>query len=143
MGIIETFLLVIFIICSLLMVALVLMQHESGDGLGGIFGGGSNTNVGNRSGNIMTRITSFLGAIFLLCAISLAWLNRTPDTDGVEAAARQIEGQNSTVEWWRTDEEFTQDLLDATTADSENNSNLSEINQTPAVPSELPVETTQ
>ena len=143
MGIIETFLLVIFIICSLLMVALVLMQHESGDGLGGIFGGGANTNVGNRSGNIMTRITSFLGAIFLLCTISLAWLNRTPDTDGVEAAARQIEGQNSTVEWWRTDEEFTQDLLDATTADSENNSNLSEINQTPAVPSELPVETTQ
>lgn len=103
MGIISILLLVIFVISAFLLILLVLIQDEQGEGLGGIFGGGSSTPIGNRSGNILTRTTSILGAIFLVCAFGLAWLNRTPDSGNPAAAARKIEAQQqSGVEWWKT-----------------------------------------
>jgi preprotein translocase subunit SecG len=106
MGIVSIILLVLFVIAAILLVAIVLIQDEGGEGLGGIFGGGSSAPVGNRSGNILTRTTTVLGALFLVIAFSLAWLNRTPDAGDVEAAARRLEGQEGVIEWWRTDEEI-------------------------------------
>ncbi len=103
MGIVSVLLLVIFVISAFLLILLVLIQDEQGEGLGGIFGGGTSTPIGNRSGNILTRTTSILGAIFLVCAFGLAWLNRTPSSGNPEAAARKIEAQQqSGVEWWKT-----------------------------------------
>ncbi len=108
MGIISILLLVIFVISAILLMLLVLIQDEQGEGLGGIFGGGSSTPIGNRSGNILTRTTSILGAIFLVCAFGLAWLNRTPDSGNPAAAARKIEAQQqSGVEWWKTNPNAT------------------------------------
>ncbi|MFW6229262.1 MAG: preprotein translocase subunit SecG [Alkalispirochaeta sp.] len=99
---------VIFVVTSVFLVLVVLLQDESSDGLGGIFGGGGASQVGNRSGNILTRITSVLAAVFLLSSFGLAWLNRTPDTGDVEAAARRLEAQSGDgVEWWVTDDEAT------------------------------------
>lgn len=105
MGFLGIGLMVIFVISALLLILIVLLQDEGGDGLGGIFGGGGNTQVGNRSGNILTRITTVLAAVFLISSFGLAWLNRTPDSGDVEAAARRLEAeQGGTVEWWATDE---------------------------------------
>jgi preprotein translocase subunit SecG len=95
---------VVFIISSLLLILVVMVQDEGGDSLGGIFGGGGNSQVGNRSGNILTRITSVLAAVFLLSSFGLAWINRTPDSGDVEAAARRLEAERSgAVEWWAPD----------------------------------------
>jgi|GEM_PF-804604 len=103
MGLFSILLLIIFIASALLMVVLVLMQDEGAEGLGGIFGGGGSSQIGNRSGNILTKATSVLGAIFLISSFGLAWLNRTPETGNVEAAARRLESQqNQGVEWWKT-----------------------------------------
>jgi len=106
MGALSILLLIVFGITSLLLIALVLLQDEGGEGLGGIFGGGGGAGpVGNRSGNILTKSTSVLGAIFLVTAFALAWLNRSPDTGDVEAAARQLEGDGEgAVPWWEVDE---------------------------------------
>lgn len=100
---------VVFVISAILLVLIILLQEESGEGLGGIFGGGAATQVGNRSGNILTRITSVLAAVFILSSFGLAWLNRTPDSGDVEAAARRLEAQSgaSAVEWWVTTDEET------------------------------------
>ena len=104
MGFLGILLMVIFVISSLLLVLVVMVQDEGGDGLGGIFGGGGASQVGNRSGNILTRITSVLAAVFLISSFGLAWHNRTPDTGNVEAAARRLEQQNGgAVEWWNSD----------------------------------------
>jgi preprotein translocase subunit SecG len=98
---------VIFAIAAILLVTLVLLQDEGGEGLGGIFGGGGAAQqVGRRSGNILTKATSVLGAVFLVTAFALAWLNRTPETGDVERAARELEGESG-VEWWQTEEEAT------------------------------------
>jgi preprotein translocase subunit SecG len=109
MGLLSILLLILFVITALLLVGIVMIQDEGGEGMGGIFGGGGSTQVGNRSGNILTKTTSILGTIFLLSSFGLAWMSRTPDMGDVEAAARRLQGNNA-VEWWRTDDAPQQDL---------------------------------
>src|SRR5690242_269009 len=88
MGVFSVVLLVIFGIAAVLLVIVVLLQDEQSEGLGGIFGGGSSNQVGNRKGNILTRTTSVLGGIFLIVSFSLALINRTASTDALDNAAK-------------------------------------------------------
>ena len=103
MGILGIVLLVFFVIIAILLVLLVLVQNEDGDGLGGIFGGGSSTAFGSRSGNVLTRTTTILGTMFLVISLGLAIMNRTPAGTGVEQAGRALSGQAGT-EWFLEDE---------------------------------------
>ena len=103
MAIIGTLLLVIFIISAILLIIIVMMQDDQGDGLGGIFGGGSNAAFGSRSGNILTKTTSILGAIFILSSLGNAWINRTTASGDVLGVARE-EIVNTTTEWWNNSE---------------------------------------
>ncbi|MGA2977182.1 MAG: preprotein translocase subunit SecG [Spirochaetia bacterium] len=89
MGVIGIVLLVILVVSAILLVLVVLVQDEQGEGIGGIFGGGSNTAFGSRSGNVLTRFTALLAAIFLVCCFGLAWINRTPTAGNVVSKARQ------------------------------------------------------
>ena len=102
MGILGILLLVFFIIIAILLILLVLAQNEEGDSLGGIFAGGSGSAFGSRSGNVLTRATSVLGALFLIISLGLALLNRSPTGAGVEEAARQLNTGTSS-EWWLED----------------------------------------
>ncbi len=99
MAIIGTLLLVIFVISAILLIIIVMMQDEQGDGLGGIFGGGSGAAFGSRSGNILTKTTSILGAIFILSSLGNAWINRTPGAGDVLGVARE-QAVETTSEWW-------------------------------------------
>lgn len=105
MEIVGIILLIIFIIASILLVVMVLIQDEQGEGLGGIFGGGSSTSFGPRSGNILTKATTILGAIFLVCSFALAWINKTPETGDVLGAARKSTDTEQTEKWWVPEEE--------------------------------------
>ncbi|MDR1931111.1 MAG: preprotein translocase subunit SecG [Treponema sp.] len=89
MGILGIVLLVLFIIVAILLILLVLIQNEEGDSLGGIFAGGSASAFGSRSGNVLTRATSILGALFLILTIGMALLRLNPGGSGVESAGRQ------------------------------------------------------
>ena len=93
MGILAILLLVIFIITSILLILIVMVQDEQGEGIGGLFGGGSTTPFGSRSGNILTKATSIMGAIFLVSAAFLAYLNKS---DASDAGIKQEESTN----WW-------------------------------------------
>lgn len=99
MGFLSVVLIVIFIATAVLLVGVILLQDEQGEGLGGIFGGGSSTPFGSRSGNVLTRFTSILGAIFLFCAFGIAWVNRSTQAGDVLAAAKKAQASQST-EWW-------------------------------------------
>ena len=99
MTILSMVLLVFFVIIAILLVLLVLIQTEEGDGLGGIFAGGSGSAFGSRSGNVLTRTTTILGALFLIISLGLALLNRTPGGTGVEAAGRELSGDISGANW--------------------------------------------
>ena len=99
MGILSTVLLVFFVIIAVLLVLLVLVQNEEGDSLGGIFAGGSSSAFGSRSGNVLTRSTTVLGALFLIVSLGLALLNRTPGGSGVEEAGRELSKDAVTSNW--------------------------------------------
>ena len=101
MAILSILLLVIFLIACLLLVLMVLVQNEQGEGIGGIFGGGSSTPFGSRSGNVLTRFTSILAAVFLLTSFGLAWVNKTSDrSDILGAAYKQNSEKTELIEWW-------------------------------------------
>ena len=120
MVIISTVLLVFFVIVAILLILLVLVQNEEGDSLGGIFAGGSGSAFGSRSGNVLTRITTVLGAMFLIFSLGLALLNRSPGGTGVEAAGRELSGDTTVTDWLdaelfpqnQNNEGFTFDMFD-------------------------------
>ncbi|MDR1655536.1 MAG: preprotein translocase subunit SecG [Treponema sp.] len=99
MGILGIVLLVFFVIIAILLILLVLVQNEEGDSLGGIFAGGSGSAFGSRSGNVLTRATSILGALFLIISLGLALVNRTPGGSGVEQIGRQLQGESGASNW--------------------------------------------
>jgi preprotein translocase subunit SecG len=116
MGVLNVLLLVLFVIVAVLLILIVLVQNEEGDSLGGIFAGGSGSAFGSRSGNVLTRTTSILGAIFLVLSLSLALINRTPSGAGVEAAGRQSTSEDA-ADWWQEAEE-SPDILDLSTGET-------------------------
>jgi preprotein translocase subunit SecG len=102
MGVLSVLLLVVFIITAVLLVLLVLVQNTDGDSLGGIFAGGSSTAFGSRTGNVLTRATTVLGALFLILSLGMALLNRSSGISGVETEGRrQSAGQEN--EWFMND----------------------------------------
>lgn len=98
MGIFGVILLVLFIIICLLMILLVIIQDENSEGLGGIFGGSSDTTFGASAGTVLTKITYIVGALFLVTALGLAYINRTPENDSLLTNAQQTSQES--VEWW-------------------------------------------
>ena len=101
MGLVSIILLVLFVIVALIMMLIVLIQDDQGEGIAGMFGGAGTTPLGSRSGNVLTRFTSILGALFLFGAFALAWLNRTPEYSNLEAKARIERLQKSeSTDWW-------------------------------------------
>jgi preprotein translocase subunit SecG len=98
---------VLFVVSAVLLALLVLIQDDQGEGIGGMFGGGSTSAFGSRSGNVLTRATTILAAVFLVSALGVAWLNKSPATDDIEARARVRRLEETQGDWYaptRSDE---------------------------------------
>jgi len=115
MTILSTLILVFFVIVAILLILLVLVQNEEGDSLGGIFAGGSGSAFGSRSGNVLTRTTTILGALFLIISLGLALLNRTR-TNVQEAGLKQAE-ETTTSNWLESELNPNTDTFDITPED--------------------------
>ncbi len=101
MGLIGIVLMVIFVLSAILLVLLVLIQDEQGEGIGGLFSGGSSTPFGSRAGNVLTRFTAVLATVFLVCAFAIAWISRNPEAGNVIGTARQESlSKGQTADWW-------------------------------------------
>jgi len=99
MGVLGIIFFVLFILISLFLIFLVVIQNENAQGLGGIFGGTSDTTFGANSGNILTKITYIAGSAFLVLAFIFAFMNRTPEDTGLLQEAQQQQG-TAAAEWW-------------------------------------------
>jgi preprotein translocase subunit SecG len=65
---------ILFFVVSVLLMVIVLIQPGSSGGMG-IFGGGSQSAFGTKTGNVMTKFTTILAALFLLVSFVLGYLN--------------------------------------------------------------------
>jgi preprotein translocase subunit SecG len=102
----DILLLILIVLSGLLLIILVMLQDEGGEGLGGIFGGGSSTPFGSRSGTILTKITAVLAAVFLICTMGLAYMKRTPrESDKLLDYAREQKYEDSKDQLWYVETE--------------------------------------
>ncbi|MEM5948930.1 preprotein translocase subunit SecG [Spirochaetia bacterium 38H-sp] len=104
MAILGIFFIVLLVISALLLILIVLVQDEQGEGLGGIFGGGSASQVfGVQSENVLTKTTRVLALIFFLSVIGIAWVYSSGSTDITSDSVINTATQEQLKEnpsWW-------------------------------------------
>jgi preprotein translocase subunit SecG len=73
MSILLNVLLVIYVLVTLLMILVILMQRPKSEGLGAAFGGGVTENIfGAQTTNVLTKITGWLAGIFFFLTFALS-----------------------------------------------------------------------
>lgn len=93
MGVFGIVLLVLFSIVCALLIFIVVIQDQEGEGLGGLFSGAGNAAFGSRSSNVVVRFTYVLGALFFIIAFTLAVIQPKSSNDkGVLQAAQEKQG---------------------------------------------------
>ncbi len=89
MAVLSVILLVLFVLVSLLLIFVVAIQSEDNSGLGGVFGGNSETAFGGRSNRVINKITAYLVAGFIVLAIVVAFVNKSSDTSVLSSLSQQ------------------------------------------------------
>ena len=72
--------LIVYLVVSIALVGIILLQQGKGAEMGASFGaGGANTVFGAAgSGNVLTKTTTILAILFFAIALSISYLNSTP-----------------------------------------------------------------
>ena len=95
MSILGIILLVLFCIIALLLIFLVAIQGENSVGLGGIFGGSSESAFGSNTSSVLTRATTIITIAFMVLSLVVAVVNKSSDE---ELLAAQSAAEASAVE---------------------------------------------
>ena len=97
MSILGIILLVLFCIVALLLIFLVTVQDENSVGLGGIFGGGSESAFGSGTSSFITKATTALAIVFMVLSLVVAVVSKT--SDSVPEAAVAAEAAAPAESW--------------------------------------------
>lgn len=85
---------IIYVLICLFLIFVVLLQQGRGGGMGGAFGGSSQTVFGGAgAGNVLTRATSLSAGLFMVLSATLAWMSSSHDAD-LEDVLRDVESRN-------------------------------------------------
>lgn len=99
MGVLSVILLVLFVIAALLLIFLIAVQDENSQGLGGIFGGSSESALGTGASSFLNKVTIGAAIAFLLLALLVAFINKSNTSDTLLDSAA---GQSSS-NWYAQD----------------------------------------
>jgi preprotein translocase subunit SecG len=87
---------ILLVLSSFFLIVLVLIQQGRGGGLAGAFGGmGGQSAFGTKAGDLFTRITIVVAAVWiLLCVATVKWASSesSPFSSGLGANAENIPG---------------------------------------------------
>ena len=74
----ENLLIFFYIVISITLILLVLLQQGKGSDIGSAFGGGSSNAMFGSSGpsNPLTKVTAIVSAIFLILSLSITYISR-------------------------------------------------------------------
>ena len=81
MGVLGIILLVVFCIVALLLLFLITIQGQNSVGLGGIFGGNSDSAFGSGSSSFITKATTVLAIVFMVLSLVVALVNKSSDDE--------------------------------------------------------------
>ncbi len=89
----ENLLIFFYIVISITLILLVLLQQGKGSDIGSAFGGGSGNAMFGSSGpsNPLTKVTAAVSAIFLILSLSITYLSRNSAEDGLDVDIPVIE----------------------------------------------------
>ena len=96
-GLIMKIVAAFFLICSVVLVLVILVQKGRGGGLGAAFGGGAGSVLGTKTGDFLTWLTVILVGLFLTLAVlmdkfyrpSISDFGRAEDIRREQPAPRQ------------------------------------------------------
>ena len=93
----ENLLIFFYILISVSLVLIILLQQGKGSDIGSAFGAGSsNTMFGtSSSSNPLTKVTAVLAAVFLILSLSITYISRSSLNQ--ETPADQIEIEESGI----------------------------------------------
>ena len=79
----ENLLIFFYIVISITLILLVLLQQGKGSDIGSAFGGGSSNAMFGSSGpsNPLTKVTAIVSAIFLVLSLSITYISRSTIED--------------------------------------------------------------
>jgi preprotein translocase subunit SecG len=78
---VETFFVVLFLLCAVVLTLLVLIQRGRGGGLAGAFGGaGGSSAFGTKTADVFVKATAVLGGVLFLLSILALWFISPPVT---------------------------------------------------------------
>ena len=100
MSILISVLLVFYVLVTLLMILVILMQRPKSEGLGAAFGGGVTENIfGAQTTNVLTKITGWLAGTFfaLTFALSVLYAHRTSTPSGLRQELMKTEGKSAVL----------------------------------------------
>lgn len=90
------FVAVLFVLVSVVLILVILIQKGRGGGLSGAFGGGmAGSLLGSKTGDFLTWVTIVLVAVFLLLAVVLARFYR-PAKEDYGAGSAQVTSSSTT-----------------------------------------------
>ena len=76
-----------FVVVSVLLILLVLVQDDGKNGMGGLLGGRGTAAFGSHSASVLTKATAVFVVLFFVLAFFLALLNKKPANPNLEATA--------------------------------------------------------
>lgn len=136
-------LLVVFIVISVFLVLLVVIQDDGENGMGGLLGGRSTAAFGSHSASVLSKATGVFAFLFISLAVVLAVVNKKESTDSIIESIESTENTDENVEeidenknWWGSEEEASTGNLELNDNIDLSNIDLSNF----AVPLNLPEE---
>lgn len=99
----TTFVTIIYVAVSLLLILGILLQSGRGGGLGGISGASQQVFGGGGGSDLMGKLTQSFAALFVICAIYLAYASSHTHSSNLAEASQEVEVDNDVpleeVDW--------------------------------------------
>ena len=100
MGVLGIILLVVFCIVALLLLFLI---RQNSVGLGGIFGGNSDSAFGSGSSSFITKATTVLAIVFMVLSLVVALVNKSSD-DEIQSMIKKTQTTSVEGTTWLEDQ---------------------------------------
>jgi preprotein translocase subunit SecG len=91
----DLFVEIVFVLCTVILIAVVLLQAGRGGGLGTALGGGASQGVfgGGGGADFLAKLTQGLAAAFMVCSVYLAYASTHTGSERLRRMSEELESE--------------------------------------------------